>query len=177
MRVMSKRNYYITRNTEQSHSSKLIVCVGAHSIRVISSRFCVVYFVSLSQEMEWSNEMVLTFLDYYEKEPVIWNASHPSHKKRHKVYNAWKRIEEKMGGEASVAQLKRKKDSLMASFRIITKRIKSGRTGVEKPMWFAYEKMTKFFSPKDELNSTVKLEVSNINIKNKLIKETCCDFC
>jgi hypothetical protein len=65
--------------------------------------------------MEWSNDMVLTFLDYYGEEPVIWNASHPSHKKRNEVHDAWTRIGEKMGGEVSVVQLKKKKDSLMAS--------------------------------------------------------------
>jgi hypothetical protein len=73
--------------------------------------------------MEWSNEMVLTFLDYYGEEPVIWNASHPSHKQRNEVHDAWKRIEEKMGGEVSVLQLKKKKGSLMASFRIVAKRL------------------------------------------------------
>jgi hypothetical protein len=67
--------------------------------------------------MEWSNGMVLTFLDYYGEEPVIWNASHPSHKKRNEV-DAWNRIEEKMGGEVSVVQLKKKKDSLMAYIEI-----------------------------------------------------------
>jgi hypothetical protein len=59
--------------------------------------------------------MVLTFLDYYGEEPVICNASHPSHKKRNEVHDAWKRIEEKMSGEVSVVQLKKKKDSLVES--------------------------------------------------------------
>jgi hypothetical protein len=59
--------------------------------------------------MEWSNEMVLTFLDYYGEEPVIWNASHPSHKQCNEVHDAWQRIEEKMGGEVSVVQLKKQR--------------------------------------------------------------------
>jgi pyruvate kinase len=64
--------------------------------------------------MEWSNEMVLTFLDYYGEEPVIRNASHPSHKQRNEVHDACKHIEEKMGSEVSVVQLKKKKYYLMA---------------------------------------------------------------
>lgn len=123
--------------------------------------------VSLStSKMEWSNEMVLTFLDYYGEEPVIWNASHPSHKQRNEVHDAWKRIEEKMGGEVSVVQLKKKKDSLMASFRIVAKRAKSstksgaGAADVYKPIWFAYEKMARFLSDKDESRTTLNSEVS-----------------
>jgi hypothetical protein len=116
--------------------------------------------------MEWSNEMLLTFLDYYGEKPIIWNASHPSHKKRNEVHDAWKCIEEKMGGEVSVVQLKKKKDSLMASFRIAAKRAKSstksgaGAADVYKPIWFAYEKMASFLSDKDESRTTLNSEVS-----------------
>lgn len=49
--------------------------------------------------MEWPNEVILEFLDYYENEPVIWNASALNHKNRNEIYDAWKRIELKMGNK------------------------------------------------------------------------------
>ncbi|KAJ8973885.1 hypothetical protein NQ317_019298 [Molorchus minor] len=67
--------------------------------------------------MDWSNETVFKFLECYENEPVIWNASLPNHKNRNDVCDAWKRIEVKMGQKYTVTELKKKKDSLMASFR------------------------------------------------------------
>ncbi|CAG5029695.1 unnamed protein product [Parnassius apollo] len=33
--------------------------------------------------MEWSNEKVLEFIQFYETENIIWNPSNPDHKKKH----------------------------------------------------------------------------------------------
>lgn len=58
--------------------------------------------------MEWSNEVTMEFLDLYENEPVVWNASHPLHKNRNEVYDAWKRIQQKLGIDLSIPDLKKK---------------------------------------------------------------------
>lgn len=59
--------------------------------------------------MEWPNELVLDFLTSYEIEAVIWNPALPNHKNRNEVYDAWKRIEEKMEKKFTVTELKKKK--------------------------------------------------------------------
>lgn len=124
--------------------------------------------------MEWSNEIVLTFLDYYAEEPVIWNALHPSYKKRDEVHDAWKRVEEKMGSEFSIMQLKKKKDSLMASYRVVAKRARSstksgaGAADGYKPVWFAYEKMASFLCGKEGPRTAFKSEVSKLKIGIKV---------
>lgn len=115
--------------------------------------------------MEWSNETVLEFLEHYELEALIWNAAHPFHKNRNMVHDAWKRIEEKMDQKFTVSDLKKKKDSLMASFRTCLKRVKdsmkSGASAddVFKPNWFAFPKMSAFLRDKDAPRETVNSEV------------------
>nr|CAH7752966.1 unnamed protein product [Callosobruchus chinensis] len=105
--------------------------------------------------MEWSNETFFEFLERYENEPVIWNASLPTHKNRNDIYDAWKRIEVKMGNKYTVTELKKKKDSLMASFRACLNKVKqslksgAGTDEIYKPPWFAYEKMATFLRDKD----------------------------
>ncbi|CAH1996259.1 unnamed protein product [Acanthoscelides obtectus] len=74
--------------------------------------------------MEWSNETVLQFLDFYEQESLIWKPWLSDHKNRNLVFDAWKRIEKNMGGKYSVTELKKKKDSLMASFRACNNKVK-----------------------------------------------------
>ena len=49
--------------------------------------------------MEWSNDLVIEFLELYEKEPIIWNPRDPNHKNRNCINDAWKRI----GDNISVA--------------------------------------------------------------------------
>nr|CAH7765271.1 unnamed protein product [Callosobruchus chinensis] len=89
--------------------------------------------------MEWSNETILEYLECYENEPVIWNASLPTHKNGNDVYDAWKRIEVKIIHRYKVTELKKKKDSLLASFRGCLSEVKQSlKIGA---MWFAYEKM------------------------------------
>jgi len=114
--------------------------------------------------MDWSNETVMEFLELYERESIIWNASDPNHKNRNQVLDAWKRIEIKMGLPYSVADLKKKKESLMASFRNCLKKvqdsIKSGASAdsIFKPSWFGYEKMSTFLRNKAALRETPSSE-------------------
>ncbi|XP_023947478.2 uncharacterized protein LOC112052579 [Bicyclus anynana] len=98
---------------------------------------------------EWSNEEVLTFLDYYKKEPCIWDPNNVDHKDKRKVADAWIRISKVT--RVSVRDLKIKKETLMAAFRKHLKRkqesITSGAERVYEPIWFAYEMMESFLLP------------------------------
>lgn len=107
---------------------------------------------------DWSHEFTMQFLELYRNESVIWNSKHPTHKDRKKVYAAWLRLSE--GVQRSVKELKRKKDSLMATFRSQLRKkkasIRSGTSSVDiyKPVWFAYEFMEAFLVPVNENMST-----------------------
>ena len=97
--------------------------------------------------MEWSNEVIIEFLDLYEGEPVIWNPQNEHHKDKNQVYDAWKRIQSNMSVECSLKELKRKKENLMATYRKLAMKVKnSSRTGagtneLYKPEWFVFDKM------------------------------------
>lgn len=116
--------------------------------------------------MEWSNEQIAQFLELYEGEPSIWNPSDPNHKIRNHVHDVWGRISKNLSaGEYSISELKKKKDSLMGTFRKLSLKVKaskrtgSGTDGVFKPEWFAYEHMARFlhgvFQPRQTKNAEV----------------------
>lgn len=125
------------------------------------------YFVAckIIWQMDWSNEMTLEFLRLYESEPVIWNPKEPLHKNRNAVADAWKRIEVSLSIKCSVQELKKKKESLMATFRPLLNKVKASmKTGkgadeVYKPSWFAFESMAKFlygiYQPRSTINTQV----------------------
>ena len=106
--------------------------------------------------MAWNNEVTLKFLDIYQKEPIIWDPSHKQHKSRNDVYDAWKRIQTEFFTECdlecSIEDLKKKRDSLMATFRNCKSKLKSseksgaGLNDVYIPHWFAFQKIGTFFS-------------------------------
>lgn len=117
-------------------------------------------------KMDWSNEVVLEFLDLYENEPVIWCTKHPEHKNRNAINDAWKRIEDTISVECSIKDLKKKKESLMSTFRPLLNKVKassgtgSGSDEVLKPTWFAYEKMASFLQGICKPRNTQNTEVS-----------------
>lgn len=122
--------------------------------------------------MEWPNELVLKFLEVYENEPVIWNSTMPNHKNRNYVFDAWKRIETKLGNKYSINELKNKKDSLMASFRACVKKVKdscksgAGSDDIHKPTWFAYDAMEKFLRDRVKPRETLGSEVNYLHLFN-----------
>ncbi|KAK9887554.1 hypothetical protein WA026_023359 [Henosepilachna vigintioctopunctata] len=124
--------------------------------------------------MDWTNENVLEFLEEYEKESVIWNPAHGGHKNRNLVYDAWKRIEFNLGEKYSVTELKKKKESLMATFRSLYNKVKeSSKNGAEaekvyQPNWFAYEKMASFLRKKNQTEDPTTEMVRQINILHSL---------
>lgn len=103
--------------------------------------------------MEWAQEDIIQFLKAYETEPCIWNPQHADNKNRKKVNDAWRRVQESLSFNCSVEELKKKKDSLMASFRtLVTKQKKLLKSGISadklpQPRWFAFETMERFLAP------------------------------
>lgn len=98
----------------------------------------------------WSNERELQFLEYYQMEPILWDSKHVKHKDKQGVHDAWMRVSERM--EISVAELKKKRDSLMATYRSHKRKIlasmQSGAAAesVYKPIWFAFDFMDSFLN-------------------------------
>jgi len=115
--------------------------------------------------MEWSNESVLEFLRLYEQESVIWNAKHLKHRDRNAVSDAWSNIQKSFSLQYTVQELKKKKESLMSTFRPLLSKVKgSMKTGssaedVYKPNWFAYETMAKFLFGACQPRSTISTQV------------------
>lgn len=115
--------------------------------------------------MEWSNDLIMEFLDLYHRQPSIWNPRHPQHKNRNHVQDSWKNISNNLSVKLSTSDLKKKKDSLMATFRKLSLRVMaskktgSGTDDVFKPDWFAYKKMATFlhgvFQPRKTKSSQV----------------------
>lgn len=115
--------------------------------------------------MNWSNELVLEFLDLYDKHSVIWDPSHSLYKNRYAVYEAWRQIKEELSVKYSIDELKKKKDSLMASYRTCCYKIKdhnkSGANSNEcKPKWFAYERLARFLRKGNQLENADTSDVS-----------------
>ncbi|XP_026818981.1 uncharacterized protein LOC113557613 [Rhopalosiphum maidis] len=75
--------------------------------------------------MEWTNDDVLEFLELYEAQPAIWNPRHIGHKNRNIVHDAWKEIESKLSVKTDVTEIKKKKDSLMATYRKLSNKVKA----------------------------------------------------
>lgn len=118
--------------------------------------------------MEWTNEIIMTFLEYYQGERCIWDPQHPEHKNRNKINDAWQRLHAELNLNCTVAELKKKRDSLMTSFRMLLNKrkqsIKSGMSTDEifKPTWFAYETMEKFLGAVYHCGPTVNTGVRTI---------------
>ncbi|XP_018569923.1 uncharacterized protein LOC108909902 [Anoplophora glabripennis] len=101
--------------------------------------------------MQWSKERVLKFLEVYRTQPCIWDPRHHEHKNRSTVAVAWQNIHDILNYNCTVNELKKKRDSLMASFRMLLNKKKkcmnSNSEELFEPHWFAYETMAKFLGP------------------------------
>jgi len=67
--------------------------------------------------MEWTNELTIEFLDLYEKENLIWDPKDQLHSNRNIVSDTWKKIKDSMSIPVDIKELKKKKESLMSTFR------------------------------------------------------------
>lgn len=112
--------------------------------------------------MSWNNDVVLEFLEFYRREQHLWDPKHPFHRNRSEITAAWLRIQSSLSINYPVTELKKKKESLMTSFRMHfnkKKTINGYRTS-----WFAYELMESFLGGKYECDSStnhLKQEVYN----------------
>ncbi|KAF5294027.1 hypothetical protein FQR65_LT10932 [Abscondita terminalis] len=119
--------------------------------------------------MDWPTEVTLEFLKLYELEPVIWNPKDANHKNRTAVQEAWMRIQQILSISCTIPNLKRKKDSLMATFRPMINKYKETRkpgTNPEDaytPTWFAFETMARFLHPFYNPKTTTNGEERNTN--------------
>ncbi|XP_018563088.1 uncharacterized protein LOC108904872 [Anoplophora glabripennis] len=123
--------------------------------------------------MEWSNDLVLRFLELYEEEPTIWNPKHPDHKNRHLAHDAWKRIEIKLDSRWSVTELKKKKDALMATYRKLLHKLNAihlNGTDAYRPEWFAFDHMERFLHNVYRPNVTRNPEV--LKLEGPVLIET-----
>lgn len=134
------------------------------TILTISTTSCIFSFSFL--EMEWSNEQTLLFIEQYEKMPVLWDSKRPEHKNRVKLNDAWVELQKKFDNSIPIVELKKKKESLMASYRSLRKEVlESEGTGsstddIFKPSWYAFEAIDRFMRAKGEKSPTVNSEVS-----------------
>jgi hypothetical protein len=96
---------------------------------------------------DWSNELVLQFLELYKAEPTIYDPKHPAHKNKIKVNDAWMRIRRVLSVDVSVAEIKTKERLPHGIFRHHFRRkkasMKSGASSDEvyNPTWYACEVM------------------------------------
>lgn len=115
--------------------------------------------------MEWTNDLIMEFIQLYKKHPVLWNPKDPNHKNRSRLNDAWVNVSREFSMDVSVNELRKKKESLMATYRSLSKKVResettgSGSKDVYVPSWFAYDAIDRFIrvtsNKKPSLNSEV----------------------
>lgn len=117
----------------------------------------IVEFCSLSNifAMSWPNELSLEFIMLYKQEPVLWNLKYPNAKNRTAVTEAWNRIRSALNVDISITDLKKKKESLMTSYRSNVKK-KLDSDGKYNIQWFGFDLMDSFladiYSPNEKVS-------------------------
>lgn len=94
----------------------------------------------------WSNDVILEFLELYRTEQLLWDPKHPLHRNRSEVNDAWLRIQSALSVNFSIVDLKKKKESLMTSFRMHWN--KKRKSQDYRTTWFAFPSMECFLSEK-----------------------------
>lgn len=61
----------------------------------------------------------------FEKESFFWNPKDPLLKNKNLVSEAWKRIEDNFSKDAAIVDLKKKKNSLIVTFRPLAQKVKN----------------------------------------------------
>lgn len=124
--------------------------------------------------MEWNNGMVLEFLEAYATEPTIWDLRNEDHKRKSLVQAAWQRVLSRLDWDCTIDDLKKKRDSLMAYYRIHWNKARQCKTtnGAEGTQdyattWFAFETMNRFLGEIYGFDIEVNLKL--LLLLNKLI--------
>lgn len=64
---------------------------------------------------EWTNELSVKFMEYYQSQPILWDPKLRGHKDKAKTNDAWTTISKELN--IPIEELKNKKNSIMATFR------------------------------------------------------------
>lgn len=123
----------------------------------------------------WGCENQMKFLKLYKNERLVWDLNHEFYKDRGKVEAAWRRISAEMN--LPVKELKRKKVSLLATFRKLRRQKRESMLNaaspdeVFQPVWFAYDFMEDFLSHRASTSglhaSKNKTKIDKTEIRNK----------
>lgn len=105
--------------------------------------------------INWSNDTTIEFLQLIQTEPAIWDPKHKYNKNRFRKNDAWIRVKENFSQPCTLEELKRKRNSLMTTYREILKKMKSliksssddDDNIIHKPSWFAFEVMHNYLGP------------------------------
>lgn len=106
---------------------------------------CLVLYTcySVSIAMEWTDEKVLVLIEEYKSRPGLWEPNHPHYKYANRKNEYWRSLANAV--QTNVAEVKKKLNSLLASFRRERAKVKktSGKSSKEvfKSNWFAYNSM------------------------------------
>lgn len=90
--------------------------------------------------MEWTDDAVIHFVQLYRNKDILWDSKHPLYKVSNKKHEAWTEIAAEMA--VDVAELKKKINSLLATYRKIRRKVSEQTSGMSVEQyvpWFAYE--------------------------------------
>lgn len=125
--------------------------------------------------MEWTNDLIMEFIHLYEKQPVLWNPKHTNHKNRNSLNDAWLTIAREFSVDTTVDVLRKKKESLMATYRTLLKKVRysettgSGAEDVYTPSWFAYNAIDRFIRATGNKIPSLSSEVMIFYLNNRFI--------
>lgn len=65
--------------------------------------------------MEWSEQNTITFIEMYQKKPILWYAKHPHYYNKIKRNDAWEEIGKEIGFSAD--ECRKKLNGLLSAMR------------------------------------------------------------
>ncbi|CAH1113552.1 unnamed protein product [Psylliodes chrysocephalus] len=114
--------------------------------------------------MEWSNDSVLQLINAYRIRPVLWNSLDSYYKIKNKKEDAWRELADMLNTD--IAEIKKKMQSLLASFRRERQKLKTisgmGAEEVYDTKWFAFKSLL-FLKDKNQPVETQDTEGNNEN--------------
>ncbi|KAB7503703.1 UNVERIFIED_CONTAM: hypothetical protein RMT77_010683 [Armadillidium vulgare] len=91
--------------------------------------------------MEWPNDKILLLIDEYRKRPLLWDSSHKFYKLYNRKIEAWSELASIF--QTDIYEVKRKINSLLASYRRERQKIQNSAEGeVYTSGWFAFKRMS-----------------------------------
>lgn len=103
--------------------------------------------------MDWTKSKIFILIDLYHNHPCLWYPKHVDYRNRKEKSDAFNEISDTM--DCDVHEVKRKVESLLASFRRERQKydlhVTSNANGVYKSKWFGFDKMA-FLLDKSLLN-------------------------